>query len=1281
MHLLASFKNGSMRALPQLLPAGLYEAASRRGGPRQASASRPTSDATPASAIPRQFSGGAYQHPKPPSRSGTAPLQQAMPTGDQWVVTSQDKAQFDQIFATVDTQNQGFITGEQAVGFFSNSRLPEEALAQIWDLADINSEGRLSRDEFAVAMYLIRQQRSKKDGRDVLPQSLPENLIPPSMRRQPVAPQQPTAPAFDNAANITKPKSASEDLFGLDAFSSPAPSPAAPLQAKTTGDSSYAATPPRTQASPPPQSFQQQQQSSHFKPFVPSSSFGQTMMTPQSTGTGTASTASPVTQNRSLPGQQKQMSAMDDLLGDNDPEVSKNLTNETSELGNLSNQVSTLSGQMQDVKTRQGTAEQNISQTQQQKRIFESRLGQLRSAYEQEVREVEALEERLKTSRNETNKLQQDMNMIQGTHQKLQSEHQQIAEALNVDQSENANLKERIRQSNAQIAEMKPQLEKMRSDARQQKGLVAINKKQLATNEAELEKIRADLAESQREHEEAKRELEQSQRDIEAASKAVAETRSPPAAVPPQAGVSSPAASTSMNPFFRQNSNAVGTDRGITSPFTPSQTVSSPNHNAFDSFFGPSATASSGPPPATSFGQDESSPREAPHQIASQASSEGPSIPTPSASPPPSAFSDSPQTSAEPPAPPQSRQITSSFLPLRPNNERSGSESSSVKVLPPASRMGDRPGFETPTERQLSMSETPIPESPKQHFEEMASKAPQGETAQVIPQTTQSSVSNTDLNRPEAAIPDEQPAFGLPSSTRDVPGAFPGDEAEPFQQHTTPYSSKLDPRVDSTPRSLVSSLGPEATPSRNDDPFGIPSAGDRSPAATKDDFDSAFAGFDKGKAPEHTNGAIPQAPKPQGEFPPIQELGVDDESDSDDDRGFEDAFTPHTANQTTESGPNQALQNPPMTAQDQLAATRPPFNTAGSASSQLPTPGAQTSPPTYDQTFGSSLNGLGQRKESNQFPAEYSGLLPSRDDPSSPLTSPPAVSSPPSNVAAAAGIDRGLNFFGNDSPGTAAGHANPSSSFAQDHSPMSLGASTNAPYAYTQSSPPPSTAPQTQPQPQAGPAVPPKAPAPHDDFDDEFADLENAHEESDHGDTDFTSSRRHDFDEFNPTFDSPVAGGPHHTAQSSTTLPSAAPSDAFADFESSISGSRNLTGSTTSPPTQKSEPPSHDWDAIFAGLDSPSQLQQQQQQNNGVLAQPGPRDFSSVQNQGFGASAPMEPKAGTAGKAPQLNRVLSEDGEHDDPILKRLTGMGYPRDESLKALERFDYNIDKVCWF
>ena len=292
MHLLASYRNGSLRALPQTLPAGLYEAAARRGIARQTTGSR--NEGPPP--IPRQFSGSNFPRTSsplagPPSaRNPSVDLSR----GDEWAISSQDKTQFDQIFASVDTSNKGYVTGEEAVGFFSNSRLPEETLAQIWDLADINSEGQLNRDEFAVAMYLIRQQRAKADGRGVLPQSLPSNLVPPSMRNRNTAPAQPTAPAFDNAANTTVSKSAADDLFGLDA----APSPAATNSQITPDRSIFASSPPPGASSGSSQTAQQSTRigsapQSAFKPFIPSSSFGQSILQPQMTGQSQSSPGQP----------------------------------------------------------------------------------------------------------------------------------------------------------------------------------------------------------------------------------------------------------------------------------------------------------------------------------------------------------------------------------------------------------------------------------------------------------------------------------------------------------------------------------------------------------------------------------------------------------------------------------------------------------------------------------------------------------------------------------------------------------------------------------------------------------------------------------------------------------------------------------------------------------------------------------------------------------------------------------------------------------------------------
>ncbi|KAH6670651.1 hypothetical protein B0J14DRAFT_485405 [Halenospora varia] len=642
MHLLASFKAGALRALPNVLPAGLYEAAARRPPSRQSSGSMP--------AIPRQFSGAnAMRAGSPLSRPAfAAPPQIPQYSGSmgEWAITPSDKSKFDSIYQTLDKTNKGFITGDEAVPFFSESKLPEEALAQIWDLADINSAGRLTRDEFAVAMYLIRQQRGKRDGRDSLPATLPPNLIPPSMRNQTRPAPLPTAPVFDSPAP-TLPKSAAEDLFGLDALSSPSPAPAAPIQnPQSTGGSGPFASAgdpfgnkaPITPTSP----TQSSSNPSIFKPFTPSSSFGQTL---NQHATGGSNASGPSRPRDFVP----QNSASEDLLGDNDPEISKRLTNETTELANLSNQVGTLSKQMKDVQDQRATSQNELNQASSQKLQFEQRLSQLRSLYEQEVQGVRSLEEKLTSSRNETKKLQTEIAMIEGTYQDLQTQRQQTMTALQADQQENASLKERMRVVNSEITQLKPALEKLRSEARQQKGLVAINKKQLATNEAEREKMKAEA-------EELKKSIDEDTKSLAAASQAASHVQSP-------AQVASPAPSSmsANNPFFRRH----GSSSEIpTSPFASPTSQQQPDRS-FENVFGPAfgeATTTREAMPPTTFKQENGT--------------------------------RSPSTTVPPP-PPESRQISSSFLPFP---EHEDSVTSSRQVSAPNSRFGEgSTGADTPT--------------------------------------------------------------------------------------------------------------------------------------------------------------------------------------------------------------------------------------------------------------------------------------------------------------------------------------------------------------------------------------------------------------------------------------------------------------------------------------------------------------------------------------------------------------------------------------------------------
>ncbi|KAH7156998.1 hypothetical protein EDB81DRAFT_409380 [Dactylonectria macrodidyma] len=764
MHLLTSMKTGALRALPSILPAGLYEAASRRPASRQASTGPGIS------AIPRQVSGSAQlrtgsplgRPPMSPQGTGASPL--APPTmspqatgASDWAVTPADKARFDQIYADLDKGNKGYITGEEAVPFLSQSNLPEDTLAQIWDLSDINSQGQLNRDQFAVAMYLIRQQRG---GRSVpLPSTLPLNLVPPSFRNH-VRPPTATS-AFDAPPPVVQPpppqpKSALEDLFGLDS-SAPSPAPPAQPQAPMSTGGSNANDPfgagsnVLTPSSPIRAATTG---TSSFKPFVPSSSFGRGLTT---TPTGGSS--------GSGPRQPHLASASEDLLADNDPEASRNLSGETTELANLSNQISSLSTQMQDVQAKRTTTQNELTQATSQKQNFEQRLAQLRTLYEKEAQDTRALEEQLKAARAETQKLQSECMALDGTYRDIQTQHQQVLASLQEDQKENGNLRERIRVVNGEIAQIKPQIEKLKSEARQQKGLVAINKKQLSTTEGERDKLKSEAEDLVKSNEELSRQVNAS---------------SPASA---SAQIASPAASTSSgnNPFFRRTAS---TDIMGAFASPPAKNISD---KSFDDLFGPSFSGSTSgtPPPPAVF---------KPQNTGASSTSVGSYSTPPTSSP---VISRQPTVSIDPPAPPESRQISSSFLPFVDNTE---SLSSSRQVSPPASRVDDPlHGPATPIPGDLAASvNSPLGISTADDAEE-----PESKTGNVAPVEVSREVhGDSALSPPAAATSATNTAdpFGTVDEAKakaDFENAFAAFTTAKTQSKPAPEATKSTSAFDS----------------------------------------------------------------------------------------------------------------------------------------------------------------------------------------------------------------------------------------------------------------------------------------------------------------------------------------------------------------------------------------------------------------------------------------------------------------------------------------------------
>ncbi|XP_078280077.1 epidermal growth factor receptor substrate 15-like 1 isoform X4 [Rhinoraja longicauda] len=101
-----------------------------------------------------------------------------------WVVPTNDKMRYDDIFLKIDLDMDGYVSGLEVKDIFMQSALHQNILAHIWALADTKQMGKLNKEQFALAMYLIQQKVSK--GADP-PQVLTPEMIPPSERTTPVS--------------------------------------------------------------------------------------------------------------------------------------------------------------------------------------------------------------------------------------------------------------------------------------------------------------------------------------------------------------------------------------------------------------------------------------------------------------------------------------------------------------------------------------------------------------------------------------------------------------------------------------------------------------------------------------------------------------------------------------------------------------------------------------------------------------------------------------------------------------------------------------------------------------------------------------------------------------------------------------------------------------------------------------------------------------------------------------------------------------------------------------
>merc|ERR1711871_1114334 len=115
------------------------------------------------------------------------------------------EAKYARLFTQADSRRTGFLSGSQAVAYFSNSGLHRTKVNHVCTIADNDGDKKLSKQEFIIAMHLVMTHKQK---RAPLPRTLP-SVLENRLRSVTV----PTKPNFIDFSSSPSPPSSGQDLF------------------------------------------------------------------------------------------------------------------------------------------------------------------------------------------------------------------------------------------------------------------------------------------------------------------------------------------------------------------------------------------------------------------------------------------------------------------------------------------------------------------------------------------------------------------------------------------------------------------------------------------------------------------------------------------------------------------------------------------------------------------------------------------------------------------------------------------------------------------------------------------------------------------------------------------------------------------------------------------------------------------------------------------------------------------------------------------------------------
>ncbi|CEG84605.1 hypothetical protein RMATCC62417_18381 [Rhizopus microsporus] len=450
--------------------------------------------------------------PKSPLLSTPTPLPrikgiQLTPESDHALITPAERMKYQSIYKAQRPTDFG-IQAEAAKNLFLKSKLPNDQLAQIWNLADIRRCGYLNESEFIIAMHYIAKLMDKS--MTELPAVLPQSVYLSALGQQSVF-----SPSSQRASSMTSTISNVDQLV--------------PSQDKARYESYFNKLDRQGRGIiQQPDAFEffkrsklsdtelvhiwnmvdkdgkQTLNSTQFAAamhLIHSKLSGQSIMSP--TISPSVMTASPQMISQAMPVKEEEE---EDLLGEDNQELAE----ETNKVNLLQNQIETTKKATRDLQAQKSRIEQSLSALKEKNTDLRHQQEELQSKNESESMQLQQLKETLSYESPTWERVKAEFESAEKDLESLKKQKDEVQNELKQGQNENERLRRSVHNIQMETLRFTKQLDELQEKHKRKQERAAAKK--AALEKAEAERI---AAEQKKKREEEERQRIEKQEEAE----------------------------------------------------------------------------------------------------------------------------------------------------------------------------------------------------------------------------------------------------------------------------------------------------------------------------------------------------------------------------------------------------------------------------------------------------------------------------------------------------------------------------------------------------------------------------------------------------------------------------------------------------------------------------------------------------------------------------------------------------------------------------------------------